>query len=150
MKIPITKPVFDNCEKENIIRPLETGWVVQGPYVKEFEKLFREFTKTKFAVAVTSCTTALHLALESLGIKQGDKVVVPSFTFVATANAVEYTGAEVVFCDIDLKTFNIDVNKFEEILERDKGKRIKAVIPVHLFGLCADMERIIKIANKHK
>jgi dTDP-4-amino-4,6-dideoxygalactose transaminase len=89
------------------------------------------------------------LALEALGIGKGDKVVVPSFTYIASANAVEYTGAEVVFCDIDLKTFNIDENKLAEILKKDNKKKIKAVMPVNLFGLCADLPGICDLAKKY-
>ena len=102
-----------------------------------------------FASATTSCTTALHLALEALGIGKGDKVVVPSFTYVASANAIEYTGAEVVFCDIDLRTFNIDVNKLSDILKNDHKRRIKAVIAVNLFGLCADLPGVVRLAQKY-
>lgn len=149
MNIPITKPVFDECEKEAIVKPLETGWVVQGPFVAEFEKIFAAFTGARFARAVSNCTTALHLALDVLGIKAGDKVIVPSFTYVASANAVEYTGARVVLCDIDLKTFNIDVKKAEELLENDDEREIKAIMPVHLFGLCADMSKIMELAKKY-
>ena len=147
MKIPITKPVIDECEKEKVLKVLESGWFVQGKNVAEFEKLFAEFTGSKYAVATTSCTTALHLGLESLGVGKGDKVIVPSFTYIASANAVEYTQAEVVFCDIDLKTFNIDENMLEEILEKDKS--IKAIMPVNLFGLCANLPKIVEIANKY-
>ncbi len=149
-KIPITKPVFDECEKEAIVKPLESGWVVQGPFVAEFEKAFAEFTDARFARAVSNCTTALHLALEVSGIKTGDKVIVPSFTYVASANAVEYTGAGVVLCDIDLKTFNIDVIKVEELLENDVDGKIKAIMPVHLFGLCADMSKIMELAKNYR
>lgn len=149
MNIPITKPVFDECEKEAIVKPLETGWVVQGPFVAEFEKIFAAFTGARFARAVSNCTTALHLALDVLGIKAGDKVIVPSFTYVASANAVEYTGARVALCDIDLKTFNIDVKKAEELLENDDEREIKAIMPVHLFGLCADMSKIMELAKKY-
>jgi len=149
MKIPITKPVFDDAEKEAVLKPLETGWLVQGPYVSEFEKIFGEFTGARFAKATTNCTTALHLALESLGIGPGDKVIVPSFTYIASANAVEYTGAEVVFCDIDLETFNIDVCQAEGILEKDSDRRIKAIMPVNLFGLCADLPEILRLAGKY-
>jgi len=149
MKIPITKPLFDNAEKENILKPLESGWLVQGPFVAEFERLFAEFSGAKFAKATTSCTTALHLALEALGIGGCDKVVVPSFTYIASANAAEYSGAEVVFCDIDLKTFNIDVNKLAGILKKDKQKKIKALMPVNLFGLCADLPAICDLAKKY-
>ena len=80
--IPITKPVFDDKEKEAIVKPFETGWVVQGPFVAEFENRFAEFTGARFARAVSNCTTALHLALDVSGIKSGDKVIVPSFTYV--------------------------------------------------------------------
>ena len=149
MKIPITKPVFDECEREMILKPLENGWLVQGPFVAEFERLFAEFIRVKFAKATTSCTTALHLALEALDIGKGDKVVIPSFTYIASANAVEYTGAEVVFCDIDLRTFNIDVNKLSEILKKDVERKIKAVIAVNLFGLCADLSGVVNLAKKY-
>ena len=147
MKIPITKTVFDGCEKELIIKPLETGWIVQGPYVNRFQEMFKEWVNSKYAFATTSCTTALHLALEALNIKRGDKVIVPSFTYIATANAVEYTGAEVVFCDIDLKTFNINESLLEDIIKKDSF--IKAIIPVNLFGLCANMCKIMEIAKKY-
>lgn len=147
MRISITKTIFDDAEKEAIIKPLETGWVVQGPNVAEFEKLFAEFCKTKYAKATTSCTTALHLGLVAMGIGEGDRVVVPSFTYVASANSIEYCGAEVVFCDIDLVTFNIDVDKLQTILENDPT--ITAVMPIHLFGLCADMPRIMMLAKQY-
>jgi dTDP-4-amino-4,6-dideoxygalactose transaminase len=149
MNIPITKSVFDEFEKEAIIKPLETGWVVQGPYVAEFERLFAEYTGAKYAKACTSCTTALHLALEALDITRGDKVIIPSFTYIASANAVEYTGAEVVFCDIDLQTFNIDLNQAEKILQQDRERKIKGIMPVNLFGLCADMPGITELAQEY-
>ena len=147
MKIPISKPYFTKCEKTNIIKPLKSGWVVQGPYVKKFENLFRNFTKSKYAHTTTSCTTALHLSLIALGIKSGDKVLIPSFTYIATANAIEQIGAEVVFCDINFKTFNIDENLIEDIIKKDS--KIKAIIPVHLFGLCSNMPYIMKIAKRY-
>ena len=147
MNIPITKPIFDEEEKKAILKPLETGWIVQGPYVAKFEKMFREFTKSKYAHATTSCTTALHLGLEAMGVTVGDKVIVPSFTWVSSANAVEYTGAEVVFCDINLKTFNIDETKIENLILNDSS--IKAIMPVNLFGLCANMPFIMKLAKKY-
>jgi perosamine synthetase len=146
MKIPITKPLFDDCEKETIVKPLETGWVVQGPFVREFEQLFAKFTGSAYATAVSNCTTALHLALEALEIGRGDAVIVPSFTYVASQNSVETSGAEVVFADIDLRTFNIDTRHVERLLEADKSKKIKAVMPVNLFGLMADLPRIKEIA----
>ncbi len=147
MNIPITKTIFGDEEKEAIVKPLETGWVVQGPNVSQFQTMFAEFTNSSFAHATSNCTTALHLGLEAMGIKRGDKVIVPSFTYVASANAVEYTGAEVVFCDIDLRTFNIDETKLEDLIKNDTS--IKAIMPVNLFGLCANMPYIMDLAKKY-
>lgn len=147
LNIPITKTIFGDEEKEAIVKPLETGWVVQGPNVAKFQTLFADFTGSKYAHASSNCTTALHLGLEAMGITKGDKVIVPSFTYVASANAVEYTGAEVVFCDIDLKTFNIDETKLEEMIKKDSS--IKAIMPVNLFGLCANMPYIMELAKKY-
>src|SRR5881392_1124031 len=110
MKIPITKPLFGDEELRAVQQPLESGWVVQGPYVKEFEDAFNHFTGSRFSVAASSCTTALHIAVAALGLKAGDEVIVPAFTWVATANVVEYMGATAVFCDIELDTFNLDVD----------------------------------------
>lgn len=146
MQIPISKPFFDNCEEKQILEPIKSGWLVQGKFVQEFQNIFAKFTGTTHAHATTSCTTALHMSLVALGIGMGDKVLIPSFTYIATANAVEQTGAEVVFCDISLDTFNIDENLIENIIENDKN--IKAIIPVHLFGLCANMPKIIEISKK--
>ncbi len=148
INIPITKTFFDNDEKEIILKPLETGWVVQGPFVNKFQDKFKEFTKSKHALATSNCTTALHLGLEAMGVTKGDKVIVPSFTWVSSANAVEYTGAEVVFCDINLKTFNIDETQIQNLIENDQT--IKAIMPVNLFGLCANMPSIMKIAKDYK
>jgi perosamine synthetase len=147
MNIPITKTIFDDAEKKAIVKPLESGWVVQGPNVREFQRLFAEFASAKFAEATSNCTTALHLGLLALGIGDGDKVIVPSFTYIASANSVEYTGAEVVFCDIDIKTFNIDETKLEELIKSDSS--IKAIMPVNLFGLCANMPYIMDLAKKY-
>lgn len=147
MNIPITKTIFGEEEKNAIVKPLETGWVVQGPYVAKFQELFASFTKVTYAHATSNCTTALHLGLEAMGIGSGDKVIVPSFTYVASANAVEYTGAEVIFCDINLKTFNIDETKLEKLIQSDPA--IKAIMPVNLFGLCANMPHIMDLARKY-
>jgi len=118
--------------------------VYQGPFVKEFEDLWCEFTGAKHSVAVTSCTTALHLSLDALGISAGDEVIVPAFTWIATANAVEYLKAVPVFCDIDTNTFNIDVNKIASKIT----SRTKAIIPVHLFGLPVDLTQIKIICDE--
>lgn len=145
MNIPIAKPFFDDKDLEIIRKPLESGWVVQGPFVKEFENKFCKFTSSKYSVAVSSCTTALHVALDSIGITKGDEVIVPAFSWVATANAVEYCGATPVFCDINLRSFNIDTSKIESLLT----SKTKAIIPVHLFGLPADIDSIKSIASKY-
>ncbi len=147
MKIPITRPVLDEKDLEYISKPIKSGWLVQGPYVKEFEEKFVEYTGAKYAIATTSCTTALHLSLIALGVSENDKVIVPAFTFVATANVVEYLRAKPIFVDINLKTFNIDEEKIEEVILKEKD--IKVIIPVNLFGLCANLPRIIEIADKY-
>lgn len=145
MKIPITKPFFDENEKKAILEPLESGWVVQGPKVAEFENRVKDFTGAKFAKATSSCTTALHLALIACNVSCGDGVILPSFTYIATANAVEYVKAKPVFVDIDLRTYTIDINQIEKTIT----EKTKAIIPVQLFGLCADMDVILKLAKKY-
>lgn len=145
MKIPITKTVFDDKDLQAVQQPLNTGWVVQGPYVKAFEEKFATFTGAKHAVACSSCTTALHISLAVLGIGRGDEIVVPAFTWIATANVVEYLSAKPVFCDINLETFNVDV----DCLKKKITRKTKAIIPVHLFGLAAEMDAIMLIARKH-
>ena len=145
MKVPIARTKFTSEELEIISKPLESGWVVQGPYTKEFEDEWSKFTESKHSIAVTSCTTALHLSLAALGFKQGDEAIVPAFTWIATANVIEHLGGNVIFCDIDLDTFNIDVTE----IERKITPKTKAIIPVHLFGLSADMAPIMEIAIKH-
>lgn len=145
MNIPVTKALFGEEEVAAVRQVLESGWVVQGPKVAEFEKLWSAFTGARFSRATTSCTTALHLALLAIGIQPGDEVIVPAFTWVATPNAVEYCGARPIFCDIDLATFNIDPAKIESLIT----PRTRAIIPVHEFGLSADMDPILAIARKH-
>ena len=120
MNVPLTRPSIIQEDFESVEEVIHTGWVVQGPKVKEFESMWSEFTGSKHAIAVSSCTTALHLALIAAGIKRGDEVIVPSFTWIATANAVEYTGAKPVFCDIDLDTYNINPDKVELIKTIDR------------------------------
>ncbi len=146
-KIPITKPAFDQAEVDAIQEVLRSGWVVQGPQVAQFEQMMAEFTGRRYAIATTSCTTALHLALSAAGMGPGDEVLLPSFTFIATANAVEYTGARPVFVDIDLDTFTMDPSLLEQALGRRRLAR--CVVPVSLFGLCADMNAINAMAGEH-
>lgn len=152
MKVPITKPFFGEEEKEAVCKVLESGWVVQGPKVAEFERMVCEYIGVKFAMASSSCTTSLHLALVALGIGSGDEVLVPSLTYVASANAIEYTGARPIFVDIDLGTFCIDILKVEEYLQQAKkrGSKVRGIMPVHLFGLCANMGPIMEMAKEHE
>lgn len=140
--IQISLPVTGEEEWQAAKEPFMTGWLTSGPKVAEFEKLFAQRHQVKHAYAVTSATTALHLALVALGVGAGDEVIVPAFTWVSTANVVLYCGATVVFADIDPVTFNIDLND----LKKRITSRTKAIIPVHLFGLCADMDAIKAIA----
>lgn len=145
MKVPITKPYFTEKEKEMVIKPLETGWVVQGPYVKELEEKFCRFTGAKYAVATNSCTTAHFIASRCIGLQPTDEVLVPAFTWISTANAAEFVSAKPVFVDIDISSFNIDVKQLEEKIT----SKTKAIFPVNLFGLPADLPRIQEIAKKH-
>ena len=112
--IPISLPVTGEEEWQALKEPLTTGWLTSGPKVRAFEQAFAERHQVKHAIAVTSATTALHLALVALDVKPGDEVIVPAFTWVSTANVVLYQGAEVVFCDIDPKTFNLDPHQLKE------------------------------------
>ena len=141
--IPISLPVTGEEEWQATREPLINGWLTSGPKVREFEQLFAERHNVKHALAVTSATTALHLALVALEIGSGDEVIVPAFTWVSTANVVLYCGANVVFADVDPVTFNID----PEDLKKRITNKTKAIIPVHLFGLCANMDAIKAIAG---
>lgn len=141
-EIQISLPVTGDEEWNAVREPLSTGWLTSGPKVREFEKLFAERHQVRHAMAVTSATTALHLALVALDVKPGDEVIVPAFTWVSTANVVLYCGATVVFADIDPVTFNLSV----EDLKKKITTKTKAIIPVHLFGLCADMDSIRQAA----
>lgn len=143
--IPITRPALDEREWEALREPLLSGWVVQGPRVAEFERRFGAFTGSKYNVASTSCTTALHLAVAALGLKPGDEVLVPGFTWISTANVVEYMGAKPVFVDVERETFNVDASRLEAaVTDRTVG-----ILPVHLFGLCADMAGVQAVADAH-
>jgi perosamine synthetase len=145
LRVPITKPAFGDAELAAVAEPLSRGWVVQGPRVNEFEERFASYIDCDHAVATTSCTTALHLAVAILGLKPGDEVIVPAFTWVSTANVVEYMGGTPRFCDVDLATFNVDPGAIEPLI----NERTVGMIPVHLFGLCAEMEPVRALAEKH-
>lgn len=143
--VPIARTALEEAEIQSVLEPLRTGWLVQGPKVREFEEKWSEFTGAKHSIAVTSCTTALHLALAGLGFGPGDEAIVPAFTWIATANVVEHLGGKVVFCDIDLNTFNFDIAQLASKIT----PRTRAILPVHLFGLAADMDAVNQLAKQH-
>lgn len=145
-KIPIAKPIIGREEEKAVLEVLRSGMLAQGAWVEEFEKEFAKYIGVKYAVQSTSGTTALHLALLSLGIEKGDEVITTPFTFVATSNAILYTGAKPVFVDIDEDTFNLN----PDLIEKKITKKTKAILVVHLYGLPADMIKIEKIARKYK
>ena len=145
MNIPIAKTNLLDTEINAVLGPLQSGWLVQGPKVKEFEEKWSSFTSTDYSTAVTSCTSALHLSLAALGFGPGDEAIVPAFTWISTANVVEHLGGKVVFCDIDLETFNIDVSEIESKITA----KTKAILPVHLFGLSADIDPILDLAKRY-
>ncbi|MFI5088949.1 MAG: DegT/DnrJ/EryC1/StrS family aminotransferase [Terriglobales bacterium] len=142
--IPVARPCFGQEEEQAVLEALRSGWVSQGPKVAEFEKRFAEYVGARYAVAVSSCTTALHLAMIVTGIKPGDEVLCPSYSFIATANCVRYVGAQPVFVDIDPITFNLDPNRIEEAIT----PRTRAILVVHQIGLPAAMDKINAIAAR--
>ena len=145
MYIPISKTILNKKDIMSVSKTLESGWLVQGKNVKEFEKEFSKYTNANYSIAVTSCTTALYLSLVALNFSRNDEAIVPAFTWISTANVVEHLGGKVKFCDIDIKTFNIDEDKLESCIT----KKTKVIIIVHLFGLSANIDKIMKIAKKH-
>lgn len=143
--INIAKPMLGEEEKQAVLEVLDSGIIAQGPKVKAFEEAFAEMCGVNYAVATSSGTTALHVALLAHGIGAGDEVITSPFTFIASANSILFTGARPVFADIDPDTFNLDPN----LIESRITPRTRAIMPVHLFGLCCDMDAIQAIARKH-
>lgn len=144
--IPVCEPLLAGNELKYVTDAVSTGWISSaGKYVTEFENQFAAYSDCKYGVAVCNGTVALHLALVALGIKNGDEVIVPTFTMIASAFAVCYTGAKPVFVDADPKTWNIDVSKIEEKIT----SRTKAIIPVHIFGQMCEMDAIQALAEKY-
>jgi len=144
--IPISKPFIGAREKELVLDALNSGWVSSiGRYIEEFERSFARYCGTEYVLAVCNGTTGLHLALATLGLQQGDEVIVPDLTFVATANAVAYTGATPVLADIDPDTLCIDPVSVKSLI----SPRTKAIIPVHLYGHPSDMDALTELGNAY-
>lgn len=150
--IPFALPDITDREIAGVVETLQSKWVTTGPKVREFERRFAEAVAGKYAVAVNSCTAAMHLALEALDVSPGDRVYMAPYTFAATAEVVRYLGATPVFVDIDPRTLNIDVARLVDQLERDKVEhpgKARVVMPVHIAGLPVDMEAIWSVARNH-
>lgn len=145
MQIPITRPYLTGAEGDAVAEAVASGWISQGPRVRAFEQAFAERVGAADAVATTSCTTALQLALYVSGVGPGDEVIVPSLSFIATANAVWHCGARPVFADIDPLTYNLD----PACVERAITPRTKAIMPVHQVGLPADMDSFFELGERH-
>lgn len=143
--IYMAKPQIGDDEKQAVMEVLDSGMLAQGPRVKAFEEAFAEMCGVKHAIATTSGTTALHVALLANGIGPGDEVITSAFTFIASANSILFTGARPVFVDIDPRTFNLDA----DLIEAAITPKTKAIMPVHLYGLTCDMDPIVRIAEKH-
>jgi len=143
--IPIAKPYLTKDEAQSAYDTILTGWVTQGPRVEEFEKKFCEYTGAKFAVAVSNCTTGLHLSMIVAGIKEDDEVICPSMSYVATANCIKYVRAKPVFAEVNPVTYNIDVIHAEKLIT----KNTKAILIVHQIGMPADIDAFKLLCEKY-
>lgn len=144
--IPIAKPYLTADEAQAAYDTILTGWITQGPRVAEFEEKFAAYTGAKYAVAVSNCTTALHLSMIVAGIGKDDEVICPSMSYVATANSIKYVGAKPVFAEVNPKTYNLDVVD----AERKITSKTKAILLVHQIGMPADIDAFKRLADKYK
>jgi len=144
-EIPQFAPYLGEDEIKELVETIRNNWITEGPKTREFEGRIAELVGVKHAVVVNNCTIALYIALRVLGIGPGDEVIVPDFTFIASANSVTLTGARPVFCDVDASTFNIDSASAEKVIT----KRTKAMMPVHIYGQSADMDAVCDLAKRY-
>jgi len=152
--IRLTIPSIEEDDLAAVRAVLETGYLVQGQQVADFERVVAEYVGAKYAVAVSNCTAALHLALLALGVQAGDIVLVTTYSWPATANVIELCGAQPVFVDIEPDTFNMDPHCLRQTLARlmavpETARRVKAILPVHTFGQMADMPAIMTLAEQY-
>lgn len=147
--IPYGKQNITEEDIDSVVRVLKSDWLTQGPKVPEFEEAFTKYTGAKYAVAVANGTAALHLCTLALGVKPGDKVITTPITFAASANCVHYAGGDVVFSDIDPRTYLLDINKVEEILKAAPAGSYKGIIPVDFSGRAIDLESYKKLADEY-
>jgi dTDP-4-amino-4,6-dideoxygalactose transaminase len=145
VRIPITKPCTGEEEAAAAAEVVRSGWLTEGKQVQAFERALAEYTGARHAILVSNCTTALHLALVAAGVGPGDEVICPSFTFIATANAILHAGGKPVFVDIDRRTYNTT----PEIVEAAITRKTKAIVPVDQIGLAADLPGIMAVARRH-
>ena len=145
-KIPVAKPYLNEREAQAAYDTILTNWVTQGPKVQEFEEKFAAYTGAKHAVALSNCTTALHLAMIVAGVKEGDEVICPSMSYIATANSIRYVNAVPVFAEVDPVTYNIDPVHVEKLIT----DRTKAILIVHQIGLPADIDAFKRLCTKYK
>ncbi len=144
--LPFAQPDTDDSELSEIADALRSGWITTGPKTKQFEREFAEYLGARHAIAVNSCTAAMHLALEAIGLQAGEEVITTPFTFAATAEVIRYFNARPVFVDIEACGLNLDVNQLEAAVT----SRTRAILPVHLAGLPTDMNTITSVAAKHQ
>ncbi len=143
--IKFVDPQVGKEEKEALNAVIDSKYLAEGPVARDFEKRFSEFVDSKYAIVTSNGTTALHLALEAIGIKPGDEIITTPFTFIASSNSILFNGAIPIFADIDPETYNLDPEKVEEKIT----KRTKGILPVHIFGNPCDMKALTDIANDH-
>ena len=143
MNIPFHRSDITQNEIDSVIETMQSGWLTMGPKTIQFEIAFKKYIGCQFAISVNSATAALHLALNAVGVGNGDEVIIPTNTFIATAEAVVYSGAKPILCDVEENYHNLDINLIEQLIT----PRTKAIIPVHFGGNPCDMDEIKKIAN---
>lgn len=143
--LPFASPDFDNAELSEIEETVRSGWLTTGPKTHQFESEFAAAVGVHHAVAVNSCTAAMHLALEAIGLQSGNEVITTPYTFAATAEVIRYFDARPIFVDVDSRSFNIDT----ELIKKAVSAKTKAILPVHIGGLPADLEQIYELGRKH-